>query len=102
MPETFAAEAAISVLKSDMTGYSSITEQNKQVSYTNQTTVYALLPVWFLNYTYKGKDYPFVMNGQTGTRFGILPVSGLKKFLLTAGILAVLVFLILLIGGSLF
>ena len=96
------AEAALSVLKADMTGYSSISEQNKQVSYTNQTTVYALLPVWFLNYTYKGKDYPFVMNGQTGTRFGILPVSGLKKFLLGAGIFLVLAALALLIGGILF
>ena len=43
------------------------------------TTVYGLLPVWFLNYTYRGKDYPFAMNGQTGTRFGILPVSRLPR-----------------------
>lgn len=95
------AEAAVSVLKTDIKGYTSVTEKRQQVSYLNQTTIYALLPVWFLNYTYKGKDYPFVMNGQTGTNFGILPVSGLKKFLLGAGIfLALSAFL--LIGGLLF
>ncbi len=93
------AEAALSVLKSDMKGYSSITEQRRNVTYTNKATVYALLPVWFLNYTFKGKDYPFVMNGQTGMRFGILPVSVLKKFLLGAGIFVVLAVLFLLIGG---
>lgn len=96
------AEAAVSVLKSDMTGYSSVTEKHREIAYMSQATVYALLPVWFLNYTYKGKDYPFVMNGQTGISFGILPVSGIKKFLLGAGIFVALAALLLLIGGLLF
>ena len=96
------SDAAVSVLRSDMVGYSSITEKNRRIAYTNQTTVYAMLPVWFLNYTYKGKDYPFVMNGQTGTRFGVLPVSGIKKFLFGAGLFIVLGTLLALFGGALF
>ena len=34
--------------------------------------------MWFLNYKYKGKDFMFVMNGQTGKFAGILPVNKVK------------------------
>ena len=78
------SDAAADLLRSDMNGYSAIAEKRRNISFTKQQTVYGLLPVWFLNYTYKGRDYPFVMNGQTGCNFGILPVSGLKKFLFGA------------------
>ena len=61
-----------------------------------------MLPVWFLNYTYRGKDYPFAMNGQTGTRFGILPVSRLRKFLLGLALFLGISALILLFGGVFF
>ena len=96
------SDAAVEILKADASGYSSFTEKSRNVFYKNRTTVYGMLPVWFLNYTYHGKDYPFVMNGQTGTRFGILPVSGLKKFLMGAAIFAVLGVLCFLLGGVLF
>lgn len=84
------SDAAADLLRSDMNGYSAIAEKRRNISFTKQQTVYGLLPVWFLNYTYKGRDYPFVMNGQTGCNFGILPVSGLKKFLFGAGLFIVL------------
>lgn len=93
------SDGAVEELKSDMTGYSSVSEKQRNIVYKSEGMVYGLLPVWFLNYSFKGKDYPFVMNGQTGTRFGILPVSGIKRFLLTAGIAAALGGLALLIGG---
>lgn len=96
------SDAAADVLKSDITGYSSVTEKRRQVSYRSQQTVYGMLPVWFLNYTYNGKDYPFVMNGQTGMRFGILPVSRLRKFLLGAAIFLVLGAIGFFIGGGIF
>lgn len=94
--------AAAEVLRADMTGYSSISEKNSDYRFTRQQTVYGLLPVWFLNYTYKGKDYPFVMNGQTGSSFGILPVSGLKKFFFGSSIFVVLGAILSLIGGVIF
>ena len=72
------------------------------MSYRSQQTVYGMLPVWFLNYTYNGKDYPFVMNGQTGMRFGVLPVSRLRKFLLGAAIFLVLGAICFFIGGGIF
>ena len=96
------SDAAADLLRSDMNGYSTIAEKRRNISFTKQQTVYGLLPVWFLNYTYKGRDYPFVMNGQTGCNFGILPVSGLKKFLFGAGLFIVLGVLLGLLGGVLF
>ena len=94
--------AASEVLRGDISGYSSTMEKRSSINFKTQQTVYGLLPVWFLNYTYKGKDYPFVMNGQTGTNFGILPVSGLRKFLFGAGLFIVLGVLLGLLGGVLF
>ncbi len=81
-------EAATELMKQDISnmGYTSVSITNSYVNYRNKAAVYALLPVWFLNYRYNGKDYPFVMNGQTGSRFGILPVSKLKTALFAAGI----------------
>lgn len=95
------SDAAVEELKADMTGYTSVSEKRRQIRLCSQTTVYGLLPVWFLNYTFRGKDYPFVMNGQTGMRFGILPVSRIRKFLLGAAVFAVLAALSFLIGGVL-
>ena len=36
---------------------------------------YALMPVWTLHTKWQGKDYLFMMNGQTGKMVGDLPVS---------------------------
>ncbi len=36
---------------------------------------YALFPVWVYTYNYKGKDYPFYINGQTGKVVGSTPLS---------------------------
>ncbi|MBR5305540.1 MAG: hypothetical protein IKU47_01315, partial [Oscillospiraceae bacterium] len=54
---------------------------------------YALLPVYMLTTKYKGEDYLFAMNGQSGKLIGNLPVCK-KKFWahligITAGITAV-------------
>ncbi len=95
------SDAAVEVLRADITGYSTVTEIGRRVSYRKQEISYAMLPVWFLNYTYKGKDYPFAMNGQTGAHFGILPVSGIRKFLLGAGIFLLIGVFCFLIGGAL-
>lgn len=96
------SDAAVDILKADITGYNSVTEKRRRVSYIDQKTVYGMLPVWFLNFTYRGKDYPFVMNGQTGMRFGILPVSKLRKFLFSAALFLVSGALCCLLGGVFF
>ncbi|MGN0688107.1 MAG: hypothetical protein ACI4KA_08385 [Oscillospiraceae bacterium] len=94
------SEAAADVLKADITeqGYTTVTPVYTNLSFMQKNAVYALLPVWFINYRYDGKDYPFVMNGQTGANFGILPVSKLKTALFSAGVFAALFALSLLLG----
>lgn len=82
--------------------YSSLTDVHCSIFYRNQQYIYALLPVWFLNYTYKGKDYEFAMNGQTGVMFGELPVSPTKKFFFGAGVFLAAAIIITLLGGLLF
>lgn len=82
-------EAAEAELRSMASGYTALEDVNTTIGYLTQEYAYALLPVWFLNYTYKGKDYGFAINGQTGTTFGTLPVSRLKLFLFGAGIFLV-------------
>ena len=39
---------------------------NEKSVITNKKLFYYLVPIWFLNVSYKGKDYTFAMNGQTG------------------------------------
>lgn len=58
---------------------------------------FALLPVWFLTYTQGKRKYVFLLNGQTGSVAGEIPVSpvrvGLFALILSAVILPVLYFL---------
>lgn len=82
--------------------YTSLHDVRCNIVYQNQQYIYALLPVWFLNYNYKGKDYEFAMNGQTGTMFGELPVSPVKKFFFGAGLFLALFIIITLLGGLFF
>lgn len=53
-------------------------ERDSHVTLNNEQTNYALLPVWIYNYKYKGQDYRFHVNGQTGKVIGKVPVSKKK------------------------
>lgn len=55
---------------------------------------YGLLPVWKYIYSYKGKEYPFYVNGQTGKLVGTAPISS-KKVWAYAGTLWVCLTIIL-------
>lgn len=56
-------------------GYASVVPDGANISFSNTDTKYALLPVWLLNTTWRGKKYVFAMNGQTGKLTGDLPVD---------------------------
>lgn len=47
--------------------------------------LYALLPIWFLNYRYDGLNYSFAVNGQTGEAAGDIPYSKFRKALAVVG-----------------
>ncbi len=61
--------------RSTVDGYASVIPDNTNIRLANAHTKYALLPVWILNTTWKGKKYTFAMNGQTGKFVGDLPLD---------------------------
>ena len=66
---------AENAFRETVVGYNSVLPQSSSVQLKNSKVSYALLPVWVLNTKYRGKDYIFAMNGQTGKFVGNLPVN---------------------------
>ncbi len=62
-------------LRSSVGPYTTCVQESCRVGFENGTVRYALLPVWVLSSTYKGKKYSFAMNGQSGKFVGNLPMS---------------------------
>lgn len=57
-------------------GYDEISERYGDVRIAEKGKVaYGLFPVWFLNTRWNGKQYSFIMNGQTGRMTGDLPIG---------------------------
>ena len=66
-------EAAVGMDAS--TGYDTCVNDGKSFETLDRSVNYAFVPVWTLDTKYRGKDYLFVMNGQTGKMVGDLPIS---------------------------
>lgn len=69
-----------------VTGYSSYSRISETIHLQRGKVHYALLPVWILNTKWNGKDYLFMMNGQTGKMVGDLPISPTKFWGTFAGL----------------
>ena len=65
--------------KQSIIGYDELSLEKLTVQNIQSTYKYALYPVWILNTNWKGTNYVFAMNGQTGKMIGDLPVD-LKKY----------------------
>lgn len=72
-------ESTSQILEETVSGYSSISKESSSVQLNNSVAKYVLYPVWILNSKYKGKDYIFAMNGQTGRFIGDLPLDKAAK-----------------------
>ncbi len=86
-----------------VSGYSGRTTEYANIRLAQGEVKYALLPVWMLNSSWKGKTLTFAMNGQTGKLIGDLPISWPRVAAWFAGIavpLAVVVKLILMVIGG--
>lgn len=70
--------SAIEVMQRDVAGYATVTPTRCDVRLRRGKVQYALLPVWTLRTKWQGKEYLFMMNGQTGKLVGDLPVSKAK------------------------
>lgn len=86
------------VYKDTIHGYDSITVTSLHLDTLEESWEYALLPVWMMTYKFKGKNYIYAMNGQTGKLYGELPCSW-AKILAMGGIVAVVLFLVAFLGG---
>ena len=89
------------LLRSSMNGYDGIrvTQSDMQVLRTDWQ--YMLLPVWFMNFQYRGMEYGFAINGQTGRQAGTPPLDSKKLTRLCVLIAGICVLLGALIGGLL-
>ena len=67
-----------------------ITVKSNRIQVKSATYHYALYPVWILNTTWRGKQYTFAMNGQTGRMVGDLPFSRKEfwKYVIPRGMIA--------------
>lgn len=63
------------VFNDSVAEYSKVSIKSDRSEISKFTSIYALLPVWFLTYRYHGKTYTFAMNGQTGKVAGQPPIS---------------------------
>ena len=66
-------QSAESAMRETVDGYATVTLENSSVRFKNSKAKYALYPVWLLNTTWRGQQYTFAMNGQTGKFVGDLP-----------------------------
>ena len=70
---------AIEVMRRDVVGYETVSTDGASVRLRRGKVHYALMPVWTLRTRWQGKDYLFMMNGQTGKMVGDLPISKAKS-----------------------
>ena len=61
--------------KSTVTGYDTVTAKSSKIRLKSGDVRYALLPVWLLSTSWKGQNFLFAMNGQTGKFVGNLPLD---------------------------
>lgn len=76
-----AVSTTTNALLQTINGFAAVSVTNSQENFKVGTRRYVLLPVWLLNTQYKGKNYLFAMNGQTGKLIGNTPIHAGKAAL---------------------
>ena len=79
-------ESTEEAVRNRVHGYDTLVPISKNIQMQQVRRRYAMLPVWTLHTKYRGKDYLFAMNGQTGKMVGNLPISWGKLLGKLAGI----------------
>ncbi len=73
-------------IRGAVSGYTTVTIQEKRVDFTREAGEFIYVPVWFVAYNYRETVYKFMMNGQNGRVAGKPPLSRAKMNLWWAGI----------------
>lgn len=63
------------LLKESVSEYTTVVPERKEIKKTSKRVRYALLPVWEYVFRYKGVNYKFHVNGETGKIVGETPVA---------------------------
>lgn len=79
--------------------YESVNVVGCDVRLLKKSAKYVMLPVWILNFRYKGKEHIFAINGQTGKLVGKRPVS-VARCLIAYFLMMLAAFVTCLIGGA--
>ena len=77
----------VSAMAASVQDYDTCMVNNQDIHIRRGKVHYAMLPVWMLSTKWKGENFLFAMNGQTGRLVGNLPVSK-GKFWATFAIIA--------------
>lgn len=92
--ELRATDTAVESMSRQVSGYETCVPTRKDAQLRRGKVRCALLPVWLLSTQWKGQNFLFAMNGQTGKMVSDLPVSKKRYWAwwggLTAGITAAL------------
>lgn len=81
-----------------VSGYTTVHLDSQTVNFNREEEEFIFVPIWFVDYNYRGKVYKFMMNGQNGRIAGTPPTSMKKIGMWWAGISAAL-FIVSIIGS---
>ena len=73
--DTRCRETLTQALRDTVTGYGACVTEREDIALRRGKVHYALLPVWMLSTKWRGQDFLFAMNGQTGKLVGDLPTD---------------------------
>jgi len=77
-------------------GYDKASVHGIDVTYENVKYKHVLLPAWFSSFSYNGKNYLYIINGETGKVAGQRPYSAIKIIVFILAIIAVIALFIML------
>ena len=81
------AKADVDVLLSEsMIGYTTCVPIHKNINLQKTKAHFALMPVWVYRYKFRGKDFIYHVNGQTGKVIGETPTDKKKSWLYSAAV----------------
>ena len=73
--DTRCRETLAQALRDTVTGYGACVTEREDIALRRGKVHYALLSVWMLSTKWRGQDFLFAMNGQTGKLVGDLPTD---------------------------
>lgn len=76
------------LLSATISGYTTCVPVRKDIALTRTKADFALLPVWVYRYRYRGEEYVYHVNGQTGKVIGKTPTDLTKAVLYSSTVFA--------------